>query len=154
MLPLESRIQVTGSVIKSVCEFCLFFRMLLTKYVSQKEIQRVVKLPLSFRDGFPTLFYSVPLLFLVQPKMVEKKKPYGKLCGCWTARVEEAVPDNNSIAAVCKIQDISRKYSEGLHEQKTVDGGFALKVLQPAAFVRHALCISGFPDATDWACRV
>lgn len=148
MLPLESRIQVTGSVNKSVCEFCLFFRMLLTKYVSQKEIQRVVKLPLNFRDGFRTSFSSVPLLFLVQPKMVEKKKPYGKLCGCWTARVEEAVTDSNSIAAVCKIQE-----TEGLHEQKTVDGVFALKVLQSAAFGRHALCISGFPDATDWACR-
>lgn len=60
--------------------------------------------------------------------------------------------DSNSIAVMCRIWDISRLWSEGLHEQKTVDGVFALKVLQQAAFVRHALCISGFPDATDWAC--
>lgn len=40
---------------------------------------------------------------------------------------------------------------EGLHEQETVDGVFALKVLQPAAFVRHTQCISGFPDATEGA---
>lgn len=38
--------------------------------------------------------------------------------------------DSNSIAVMGRIRDISRLWSEGLHEQKTVDGVFALKVLQ------------------------
>lgn len=130
MLPLESRIQVTGAVNKSVCEFCLFFGILLTKHVSQMQIKRVLELSLSFRGGLPTLFYSVPLPFLVQPKLIKKKKPYGKICGWWRGRVEEAVSDSNSIAVMGRIRDISRLWSEGLHEQKTVDGVFALKVLQ------------------------
>lgn len=62
--------------------------------------------------------------------------------------------DSNPSAVMCRIWDISRQWSEELHEQKTVDGVFALKGLQQAAFVRRALCISGFPDATDWPCRV
>lgn len=47
--------------------------------------------------------------------------------------------DSNSIAVTCRIWDISRLWSEGLPGQKTVDGVFALKVLQ---LLLDMLCVS------------